>query len=197
MTITGHPRPPPVAPIPFGPARARALPPLHMVRNIDTPEALIFYGVRTVFAADNALRRGVARLVAEAAEVGTRCILLTEQTPGADAEALLAACAAPDLPQDLYVFAAAQPAWHAPNPGALISATEAVEVQPEGFGGSHGFGKRPPEQPRPPLPKHCVVFVQGARSRRRCVAARQAGMRVLCVESPEGEEAEVLCSTRC
>jgi len=51
-------------------------------------------------------------------------------------------------------------------------------VQPKGFGGSSGFGRKAADPERSPLTKHCVVLCYTID---QCRAARYAGMRVLCL----------------
>lgn len=58
---------------------------LDMVRNVDLPEALVFYGAESVMtrpvddAASCELRPGIARLLGECREVGTAALLLSEE----------------------------------------------------------------------------------------------------------------------
>lgn len=65
---------------------------LHMVRNIDLPEAIVFYGIESIMEYSNSgedgdsslmLRPGVARLINECLDVGTAALLLSEES-GAD-----------------------------------------------------------------------------------------------------------------
>jgi hypothetical protein len=66
---------------------------LHMVRNVDLPEALVFYGMESIFGpptnddSDNSsdtntentrLRPGIARILDECREVGTAALILSE-----------------------------------------------------------------------------------------------------------------------
>merc|ERR1712232_372609 len=64
----------------------RKQPMLKMVRNIDLPECLIFFGRNTVFSngkddaiAQAVLRPGVERIIKEAHEIETSCLLLIEE----------------------------------------------------------------------------------------------------------------------
>lgn len=65
---------------------------LHMVRNIDLPEAIVFYGLESIMeppiksensnhVCDWKLRSGIARLLNECQEVGTAALLLSETVP--------------------------------------------------------------------------------------------------------------------
>jgi len=67
----------------------RASSKLHMVRNIDLPEALVFYGIESMMeprldggnsnSISRVLRPGVARLLNECHELGTAALLLSEE----------------------------------------------------------------------------------------------------------------------
>jgi hypothetical protein len=63
-----------------------------------------------------------------------------------------------------------------PNPKDLWDSIHSIEINPKGFGGSSGFGRKAADPQRPPLPKHCVVLCH---TEDQCRAARYAGMRVL------------------
>lgn len=77
---------------------------LHMVRNIDLPEALVFYGVESMMEASidestfRVLRPGITRLLSECLEVGTATLLLSEDE--ADTEKSLG-----DMFQNAYLQA--------------------------------------------------------------------------------------------
>ena len=98
---------------------------------------------------------------------------------------------------------------YAPSPATLMDAIHTIWIEPRGFGGSSGFGVKYADAIRNPLPQHCVVFVSkstddysnssnnnnnndndhtscvtssGSISRDRCLASRQAGMRVMYME---------------
>ena len=77
---------------------------LHMVRNIDLPEALVFYGVESMMEASiddstsRVLRPGITRLLSECLEVGTATLLLSEDE--ADTEKSLV-----DMFQNAYLQA--------------------------------------------------------------------------------------------
>jgi hypothetical protein len=66
---------------------------LYMVRNVDLPEAIVFYGIESIMEAPSAtannkegsiiqhqLRPGVKRLLEECNEVGTASLLLSEDS---------------------------------------------------------------------------------------------------------------------
>eukprot|EP00568_Trieres_chinensis_P007846 CAMPEP_0183302832 /NCGR_PEP_ID=MMETSP0160_2-20130417/8479_1 /TAXON_ID=2839 ORGANISM="Odontella Sinensis, Strain Grunow 1884" /NCGR_SAMPLE_ID=MMETSP0160_2 /ASSEMBLY_ACC=CAM_ASM_000250 /LENGTH=382 /DNA_ID=CAMNT_0025465649 /DNA_START=108 /DNA_END=1256 /DNA_ORIENTATION=+ len=187
---------------------------LVMLRNFDLPEAVVFYGSDvaidrgTMTAAAPAPRPGVVRLLDECAEVGTAAIVLTETIHASELEGMLRSAEAmgrrledgtlavrssldvdcvefpPEADDDRLPFGRGG-IGHAPSPAALLDALSSVCVEPRGFGGSSGFGTKAADPPRPPLPKHAVVFVSGPseRSRARCSAARMAGARVVYVET--------------
>eukprot|EP00667_Euglena_gracilis_P011642 EG_transcript_11905 len=165
--------------------RRCALAPLQMVRNVDAPEAIIFHGLNPLLSPDAVPRRGVARLIREAMATGAACILLIEGDATAlqDATSRIERCGAHAIQRDVRVFHGATAPG--PEPQALLQAMLSVSITPAGFGGSSGFGSSARETPRAPLPKHCVVLVRGRGRRAGGVAARKAGMRVVCVEEAE------------
>ena len=69
-----------------------------------------------------------------------------------------------------------------PNPRDLWEAIHSISIQPKGFGGSSGFGRKGADPERSPSPAHCVVLCDTVD---RCRAARFAGMRVLCLTDNE------------
>ena len=95
-----------------------------MLRNQDRPELLIFVGAGAARWSDGTERPGVARLVGEAADVGTPSVWLAEGA--VPLEGLDAAPWPADAPP-------------MPCPQALQDARAAVEVQPDAFGGSDGL----------------------------------------------------------
>lgn len=136
-----------------------ALRPISMVRNIDLPEALIFYGEGILNDEDD----GLQSLLQECKDTDTALISISgdESTKVADF---------PDV-----TFR--PPTREAPNPKDLWEAIQSVVIQPRPFGGSAGFGSKLPDPERHPMPAHTVVFCQNVEQTR---AARACGMRVLC-----------------
>jgi hypothetical protein len=148
-----------------------------MVRNIDFPEALIFHETRkmddnrnSIFLEEDGitLRTGLLGLLQECRDVGTPAIFIAynDQSP-------------PSYVKDyLQVFAAAAVDDMSPAQ-ALWESIHAITIQPAGFGGSSGFGRKMADPKRSPLPKHTVVFCADVDV---CRAARAVGMRVLCLQ---------------
>jgi hypothetical protein len=148
---------------------------LHMVRNIDLVEALIFYGGKSIFDGDDSeelrLLPGVENLMNECERDDTALLVVVEE-PYAQ-PFLVAATTSP-----LQHVTIRQQQYTPPNPRDLYEAIQSVQVQPKGFGGSSGFGSKAPDPERTPLPRHCVVLCH---TEDQCRAARYAGMRVLCL----------------
>lgn len=136
-----------------------------MLRNQDRPELLLFVGAASARWSDgDGERPGAVRLVAEAAAAGTPSAWLVEGSGGgAEALAGLEPTPWPDAPP-------------LPHPLALQLAREALEMQPDAYGGSDGFGRGRAMPRRPALGARCVVI---AATRDACVAGRLAGYRVV------------------
>jgi hypothetical protein len=66
-----------------------------------------------------------------------------------------------------------------------------LTIQPKGFGGSSGFGTKPTDPPRPPLPRHCVVLCTTIE---QCRAARAVGMRCVSLTDNDIADAVILDS---
>ena len=161
-----------------------------MVRNVDMVEALIFYGTASIFYPADQVN-------VDTSKIGTRLFL-----PGV--EDLIEECKRDDtavlaiLDEDKDVLlnevdcnnvVFRSETSPAPNPQDLWEAIHSIEIQPKGFGGSSGFGRKAADPERPPSPAHCVVLCDTVD---RCRAARYAGMRVLCLTDNElGEIVEV------
>jgi hypothetical protein len=161
---------------PLGVLRPRApLLILGMVRNIDFPEALIFHETLKVGDSSHSiileedgitLKAGLLGILQECRDVGTPAILIASNDP-------------PSLVKDyLQVFAATTDDDMTPA-RALWETIHAITIQPAGFGGSSGFGRKMADPERSPLPKHTVVFCADLDV---CRAARAVGMRVLCLQ---------------
>ena len=145
---------------------------LSMVRNIDLAEAIIFYGKDSLFQDSDGnmeLLAGVENLVNECVRDETAILAILPESTCSDPSATAL------LPKEITIHMEAQ---SPPNPRDLWTAIHAIQVQPKGFGGSSGFGRKAADPERPPLPKHCVVLCH---TEDQCRAARFAGMRVLCL----------------
>ena len=153
-----------------------------MLRNVDPPELIV------ITSASVAEDRGAARLVAEAADAGCLATYLIhsesreEDIVYAGARSSSLGLAVHDLRGDSLP--------PPPHPAVLSTLRRSIEVQPEGFGGSGGFGQRAADPPRAPLAPYCVALVA---DRACALAARAAGMRSVAVhpawEKQEGLEA--------
>lgn len=159
-------------------------PKLSMVRNVDLCETLIFYGDETLFhethnnKGDNetltTFLPGVVSLMEECARDDTAVVaLLHVDNNNSDNKALLATSAAA-LSIPIHVVEITQPP---PNPRDLYTAIHSITVQPKGYGGSSGFGRKAADPVRTPLPRHCVVLCSTVD---QCRAARCMGMRCVC-----------------
>jgi len=156
-----------------------------MVRNIDMVEALIFYGTASIFypivkSSDDTSSEsdtggdflpGVQDLIEECKRDETSVIAILDNSK--------------DIPQcsndddTIHYKTETSPA---PNPKDLWEAIHSIQIQPKGFGGSSGFGRKAADPERPPLPARCVVLCDTVA---KCRAARFAGMRVLCLTDNE------------
>ena len=132
---------------------------LSMVRNIDLPECLMFYGESVLDTEDD----GLHSLIQECKETGTALLSIST---GEDTKWK----AFPDV-----TFRS--PTCEAPNPKDLWEAIQSVVIQPHPFGGSAGFGTKLPDPERNPMPARTVVFCETVEQTR---AARSCGMRVMC-----------------
>lgn len=169
-----------------------------MVRNIDLVEALLFYGHDSFTVStggddndddDNGIRTtlmsGVENLIDECKRDGTAVVAIVDSTkvdpsrrifdttfPVGGGGGNMKGSSGSGL---VWVHPeTVQP----PNPRDLWDAIHSIVVQPRGFGGSSGFGRKVADPPRCPLPQHCVVLCT---TEDQCRAARYVGMRVLCL----------------
>lgn len=172
-----------------------------MVRNIDLPEALIFYGADMVatgtdadsasFSSDSStFQPGVQALLKECREIEATAIVIVEKNHYHFLETLLSKTSVKGLktltPPLFHMHKATQ---DAPNPRDVWEAIHNVaEIQPAGFGGSAGFGRKLADPTRLPLPKHTVVFCS---NEQQCRAAIYAGMRVICLTDNDIADAVV------
>ena len=140
-----------------------------MVRNIDMVEALIFYGINSIYYKTDTDERiflpGVEDLIEECKRDATSVIAILDKDNTSQNN------------KDDFIFFRTETS-PAPNPCDLWEAIHSIEVKPKGFGGSSGFGRKAADPERSPLPVHCVVLCDSVE---KCRAARFAGMRVLCL----------------
>jgi hypothetical protein len=147
-------------------------PSLLMVRNIDLPEALIFYGLSSVVDdSTGESRDGLEAILRECAEIKTATVLLVKEHEDTTI---------PTRIRPTLFTAIKQQQIPAPNPVDLLDCVQSITVQPRPFGGSAGFGSKPADPERNPLPRYCVAFTTTIDQTR---AARAAGMRVIAVEN--------------
>jgi hypothetical protein len=106
---------------------------LCMVRNIDLCEAIVFYGRESLFQKDSLsiLLPGVKRLVDECRRDETAVLAILEEE---DFSTLT-------LPTGL-LFVVHKSRQPPPNPRDVWQAIHSITIQPKGFGGSSGFGKK-------------------------------------------------------
>jgi hypothetical protein len=92
--------------------------------------------------------------------------------------------------QQLPLFRIHKATQDAPNPRDVWEAihNDAVTIQPKGFGGSAGFGRKLADPTRFPLPQHTVVLCS---NEQQCRAAIYAGMRVICLHDNDISDAVV------
>lgn len=168
--------------------------PALFVRNVDLPEAIIFYDVMGHGEPDG--DGGWHPLLKQCAECGTAAIVVaggdggeeqdddaaepgSDRPGGSDAPSGAPRGAAADL-ITLAVRGAARP----PNPKDLLGAVGRTTIRPRPFGGSSGFAaSRLADPSRPPLPARTVVV---GPTERHSLAARLAGMRA--VSFDEGDD---------
>lgn len=160
---------------------------VRMVRNIDMVEVLIFYGTNSMFYPpdhnkndndndnnNNHNRKmsflpGVENLIDECKRDETAVLAILDNKNDV-------MISAESNSNDVVIFKAKTSL--PPNPRDVWDAIHSIVVQPNGFGGSSGFGSKAPDPVRSPLPCHCVVLCDTID---QCRAARYAGMRVLCL----------------
>ncbi len=145
-----------------------------MLRNIDSCEAIIFTRDAAVDRASGSLRAGVARLIDEAREQGTLvAVLKPSDRDRADASKLADCFHWPLREQE-------------PSIVELNELRVALNVEnPEGFGGSDGFGQAPgAAYGREPIAAYCVVLVT---TLTETIAAMGAGMRSIAIPALEGD----------
>lgn len=148
-----------------------------MVRNIDLPECLIFYGkgllTELIKQKDD---DGLISLLQECKETNTGVIAIIDSSDDneKDQESITKLALSNSKTATIIQRYATQPA---PNPRDLYEAIQSIIIQPRPFGGSAGFGSKLPDPERCPMPARTVVLCQTLDETR---AARFCGMRVLC-----------------
>ena len=157
------------------------VPPIVMLRNIDSCEAVILTLDVAMDAATGHTRRGVERLIGECKKEGALVALLV---PGDGAS--------PSPSDDVLRTMAAHGTMCWPFKGTEPQTSELSELrralkveEPEGFGGSDGFGQAPGmAYGREPIAARCVVLVT---SLAETAAAIGAGMRAVGLPATEGD----------
>ena len=157
------------------------VPPIVMLRNIDSCEAVILTLDVAMDAATGHTRRGVERLIGECKKEGALVALLV---PGDGAS--------PSPSDDVLRTMAAHGTMCWPFKGTEPQTSELSELrralkveEPEGFGGSDGFGQAPGmAYGREPIAARCVVLVT---SLAETAAAIGAGMRTVGLPATEGD----------
>lgn len=142
----------------------------NMLRNIDLPECIIFYGMETIMdKKKKKFQPGLVRLLKEAHEVETATLLLSESKTVQQMKSLISEFGNIDSQQIsspwLSVLVelrsslelptceeSTQPhkdtsqrrlgKGYSPSPAALLDAVSSVVITPKGFGGSGGFGTK-------------------------------------------------------
>ena len=148
--------------------------PLKMVRNIDLPEALIFYGAHVFQDEQKQLLPGVESLIREAREIQTPVVVLVEDDTS--------------IVQHDHVLVISNTSPPPPNPRVLLETVQSLLIQPRGFGGSSGFGRKAADPERQPEFQHVVVFCDSVEP---CRAARYVGARVVSLQDNDLADAIV------
>lgn len=167
---------------------------LPMVRNIDFPEALIFYddshddAVSVLLEDDGTTARpGLLDLLQECQDVNTPTILIVPSSTTPASKYSQEVLKKLQVFEEVSLPTTAVPGSAPSHSQAILSLWEAIQsltIQPAGFGGSSGFGRKLADPERSPIPAHVVVF---ATHPEVCSAARHVGMRVLCLEDTGGD----------
>lgn len=145
-----------------------------MVRNIDLPECILFYGRESFRTEDY----GFESLMNECQETDTAVVLLDDGEKSFQT---------PEIMKDkpFHVFPSQYPP---PNPYDILHILESLTIQPKPFGGSAGFGQKLPDPPRAPLAARTVIVCQ---TREATQAGRAVGTRVLSLEDNDLADAVV------
>jgi hypothetical protein len=168
----------------IGSARRRVPVPALFVRNIDLPEAIIFYDV---FCDHHGTENNEdwRPLLKQCGECGTAAIVIGgddgDGGGGGDAAERRdgTSGAAPGVVADLVTLAV-QRSVLPPNPKDLLGALDRIVIQPRPFGGSSGFAaSRLAEPSRPPMASRTVVI---GKTEGHSLAARYAGIRAVSLD---------------
>lgn len=136
----------------------------NMLRNIDLPECIVFYGMETVVFEDEGnvdFHPGFVRFLQESQDIESATLLLSERKTTLQMKSVLVECCSSDsqkfsspplsmlelrsslsLPtnMDHKSNLALVGKGYSPSPAALLDSILSVNVKPKGFGGSGGFG---------------------------------------------------------
>jgi len=157
-----------------------------MVRNIDYPEALIFYeslptdSILLDTSDSKTPKDGLIGLLQECQDEKTPALLITGAANDKDVTTLYEK----KLLNYFTICRPQMPSESSPSlPRVLLwDAIHSVIIQPEGFGGSSGFGRKAADPERSPLPARVVVFCNDVDVVK---AARAVGMRVFCLHDQD------------
>ena len=131
-----------------------------MLRNQDRPELVLLVGSEAVVSSGR-VRPGLGRILEEARSAGTPAVWVVHEAP-----------ASVSIDAEVFLW----PSQTLRSPGTLQRARESLEIAPDAYGGSDGFGRGRSPAKRCPLAARCVVL---AASVDACCAGRAAGMRVV------------------
>jgi hypothetical protein len=134
----------------------------NMLRNIDLPECIVFYGMETVVIEDEfEFQPGFVRFLQEALDIETATLLLSEHKTSLQMKSVLLECcnfdsqkfSSPPLSMLELRSSLELPTvmdqtsnlllvgkGYSPSPAALLDTISSVMIEPKGFGGSGGFG---------------------------------------------------------
>ena len=149
-----------------------------MLRNFDRCELIIFTRDAALDASTGAVRSGVRRLIGEAKDASTLVALLEPADRPIDEN------------DPLRAFLDDAPCWRLSGSEPQVAEVTALRRSlcvdnPDGFGGSDGFGRAPGLAfGREPNPPRCVAIVT---SLQETVAAIGAGMRTVGIPRIEGD----------
>lgn len=149
-----------------------------MVRNIDLPECLVFYGMpESFFSLDDS---SLMSLLQECQDTDTAVIVIPDDK-GTNS--------IPNYSHLPIAVTQYEPKSNPPNPQDLYESLNSITVQPRPFGGSAGFGAKQYADPeRVPLAARTVVFCRTLDQTR---AAKYCGMRVLCFQDNDLADAVI------
>jgi hypothetical protein len=136
----------------------------NMLRNIDLPECIVFYGMETVIYEDKGnvdFHPGFLRFLQESQDIESATLLLSEHKTTLQMKSVLVECCSTDsqklsspplsmlelrsslsLPtiMDNKSNLVLVGKGYSPSPAALLDSISSVNITPKGFGGSGGFG---------------------------------------------------------